>query len=209
MNHIELSSIDESDSSGSSIEKLPLGDLSDERVQMLWDKFYIPLKQSISARVKKIRRPVANDSEIALSAFNSLIQGAREGRFPDLNEESGLWKLLRVIALRKANDAQKRLWAEKRGGMVGPIGQHHAELGEPAAINTVPATAPGPDANLRAEELIATLLESLPNEKHRNVILLKLSGADNIEIAENLNTTTRSVQRTLQTAREHWSKIKD
>lgn len=209
MNFLEPNSLDDSDSSGSAVEKLPLGDLSDERVQMLWDKFYVPLKKSISDRVQRIRRPVANDSEIALSAFNSLVQGAREGRFPDLNDESGLWKLLRVIAMRKANDAQKRLWAEKRGGSEGPIGQHHADSGEPAAINTVPAAGPGPEANLRAEELLASLLERLPNEKHRNAIVLKLSGADNIEIAENLDTTTRSVQRILQGAREHWSDLED
>ncbi len=182
-----------------------LGSLSEERVRELWDKYYGPLKQSISERVRRIRRPVASESEIAASAFNSLISGARAGKFPDLHEESALWKLLRTIAIRKANDAQKRLWADKRGGGRAPIGQHEALEGEQAAVDQAAAIGPSPESALLAEELVTDLLQKLPNEKFRNVILLKLKGMENIEIAENVGTTTRSVQRMLQQVREEWA----
>ncbi len=185
-----------------------LGSLSDDRVQELWDKYYGPLKQSIAERVRRIRRPIANESEIALSAFNSLIMAARQGKFPDLLEETGLWKLLRTIAIRKANDTHKRLWADKRGGNQAPIGQYEAEEGEQAAIDRAGINA-SPDSDMVAEELVSDLLAKLPSEKFRNVILLKLEGMENVEIAENLGTTTRTVQRMLQQVRSEWASFVD
>ncbi|GAB5406311.1 MAG: ECF-type sigma factor [Aureliella sp.] len=182
----------------------PLGGLDDDRVRELWDKYYGPLKQSIADRVRRIRRPVASESEIAASAFDSLIRGARAGKFPDLHEESGLWKLLRTIAVRKANDAQKRLWAEKRGGGLAPIGQYEAPEGEQGAVDLAAGFGLSPDSDLLVEELVGDLLEKLPNEKFRSVILLKLQGMENVEIAENVGTTTRSVQRMLQQVRRQW-----
>ncbi|HBE71287.1 MAG TPA: hypothetical protein DDW52_24330 [Planctomycetaceae bacterium] len=181
--------------------------LSEEEIRVLWDKFYLPLRQSISRRVEQIRRPVASDSEIALSAIHSLLRAAREGRFRDFRNEANLWKLLRTIAIRKANGLHKRLWAEKRGGVEGPLGQHDAEEGRPAGIDLAPARNGTPEQRAVAEDLLGELMNRLPSDRCREVILLKLEGNDNFEIANALGTTTRTVQRMLEKARVEWKRV--
>lgn len=181
--------------------------LSEEEVRVLWEKFYRPLRESISRRVQQIRRPVASDSEIALSAFHSMVRATREGRFRDVGNDASLWKLLRTIAIRKANGLHKRLWAEKRGGAEGPIGQHEAKDGQPAGIDLAPARNGTPEQRAVAEELLAELMERLPSDRCREVILLKLEGNDNYEIANALETTTRTVQRMLEKARVEWKRV--
>ena len=179
-------------------------DLSDDYVAELWEKYYGRLKNSISDRVKRIRRPVASDSEIALSAFNSLVKGVKEGKFPELENESEMWRLLKTIAIRKANDTHKHLWASKRGGKVGALGQADTENSERAgAIDGAPAQQ-GQGSELEVEEMLSNLLERLPNDKYRDVVVLKLQGLNTLGIAEHLGTTTRTVQRMLNSVRSEW-----
>jgi DNA-directed RNA polymerase specialized sigma24 family protein len=48
------------------------------------------------------------------------------------------------------------------------------------------------------------LLERLPDDRHRDVILLKLQGAPIALIAEHLSTTTRTVQRLIKKIQDEW-----
>jgi DNA-directed RNA polymerase specialized sigma24 family protein len=184
----------------------PFEDLDDAQVQALWDRYFPRLKASLAERVRRIRRPVANESEIALSAFNSFVRRAKAGEFPDLSDEGSFWRLLRTIAVRKANDAQKNLWADRRGGSQGTQGQADSasEDGRVGGIDTAAGKQAQPSEDLEIHELFNSLLEKLPSERHRDAILLKLQGADTETISECLSTTNRTVQRMLKTIREDW-----
>ena len=51
------------------------------------------------------RRRVADEDDVALSAFKSLCVGAARGRYPILTDRDDLWRLLIVIAARKASSS--------------------------------------------------------------------------------------------------------
>lgn len=180
--------------------------LSDDEISQLWEKFYPRLRASIADRVRRMQRPVASNSEIALSAFHSLVKRAKDGQFPDLSDESEFWSLLRTIAIRKANDTQKRLWARKRGGTRPTVGQSDCddEGREQKGINAAQAKEEKPQHSLELAEAVESLLDNMPSDRYRDVILLKLQGADTQTIAECLSTTQRTVQRLLKNIRDDW-----
>lgn len=178
-----------------------------EVVADLWDAFYERLRIAVRQRVRDIRRPVASESEVALSAFNSFLNRAQDGQFPDLADQDELWRLLKTIAIRKANDLRKNLRAKKRGGDRAVYNQ--ADLAgdsqAPAAgVNAAKDDQPAPSLEMEVSDLFNTLLESLPDDRHRDVILLKLQGASVALIAEHLETTTRTVQRLIKKIEERW-----
>ncbi len=177
-----------------------------EYVQELWDQFYPRLKNAVSNRVRSIRRAVASDSEIALSAFNSFVRRAKDGRFPQLTDQDELWRLLKTIAIRKANDARKALKAKKRGGDYVVYGQADMAVDSDGAggVEAVAASQTAPSIDLEVSELFNSLLNKLPDDRHRDVLLLKLQGASVAEIAECLSTSTRTIQRLLKKIEEEW-----
>ena len=178
-----------------------------EVVAQLWDAFYERLRGAVRHRVREIRRPVASESEVALSAFNSFLNRARDGQFPELANQDEMWKLLKTIAIRKSNDLRKNLRAQKRGGHQAVYNQADlsADSDAPdAGINAATVDQPSPSLQSEISDLFSTLLERLPDDRHRDVILLKLQGASIALIAEHLNTTTRTVQRLIRSIELDW-----
>lgn len=172
-------------------------------VDELWAEFYPRLKQVVASRVRSINRSVASESEVALSAFQSLVNLANTGRMATNRDE--LWKLVCTIAIRKANDARKNLRSQKRGGNVAVIGQADSEVHEGAnVIDIVKDSNAAPEASVEVSDFFNHMLNQLPDDRHRDIVLLKLQGAPVALIAECLNTTTRTVQRMLKKIEEQW-----
>ncbi len=175
-------------------------------VEELWKQYYAKLKMAVAGRVNGIRRPVANESEIALSAFHSFVQRAQAGQFPDLADHDALWRLLKTIAIRKANDTRKRLRAVKRGGNQAIYGQSDLAQDDQrlTGVDAAAATVDSPSLDAEVSDLFNSLLSKLPDDRHRDVILLKLQGAPVATIAEHLETSTRTVHRLLKQIEEDW-----
>ena len=175
-------------------------------IEQLWDAFYPRMKLAVLGRVRAIRRPVADESGIALSAFNSFIQHARNGKFPNLVDPDEMWRLVKQIAIRKTSDVRKNLLARKRGGGATVVGQSDFsdDSGYFQGINLASDKHGEPSEPVEVADLLNSLLHSLPDDRHRDVILLKLQGASVATIAECLNTTTRTIQRILKKIEERW-----
>ena len=56
-------------------------------------------------------------------------------------------------------------------------------------------------------EYLASLMDSLPNERIQEVAMMRLNGYSNQEIADQLNTSVRSVGRKLSLIRDQWSQL--
>lgn len=181
-----------------------------ETAERLWDVFYQRLRLAVRERVRDIRRPVASESEVALSAMNSFLNRAKEGQFQNLADDIELWKLLKTIAIRKANDLRKNLRAKKRGGAAAIYGQaDQSNKGDEASISKAGVDAAtdelhAPELESELSDLFSQLLGQLPDDRHRDVILLKLQGASVAMIAEHLETSTRTVQRMIQKMESEW-----
>lgn len=149
---------------------------------------------------------MASDSEIALSAFHSFVQRARAGQFPDLADQDAMWRLLKTIAIRKANDTRKQLRAKKRGGDQTILGQTDLVSGDDryAGIDTAIANVEPPSLDAEVSDLFNSLMAKLPDDRHRDAVLLKLQGAPVVTIANCLETSTRTVQRLLKQIEQRW-----
>lgn len=175
-------------------------------IEELWNQYYSRLKIAVAGRVSAIRRPVANESEIALSAFHSFVQQARAGQFPDLVDQDSMWKLLKTIAIRKANDLRKQLRAKKRGGDLNILGQADLSTDDDrdAGIKNAISHVDPPSLDVEVADLFSSLMAKLPDDRHRDAVLLKLQGAPVVVIADCLETSTRTVQRLLKQIERNW-----
>jgi DNA-directed RNA polymerase specialized sigma24 family protein len=72
-------------------------------------------------------------------------------------------------------------------------------------MNQVAEPAPTPDDAIEFEEELRLRLNQLPKPHYRQVVLWKLEGRSNEEIAVMLRCTTRSVERYLNTIRLLWA----
>src|SRR4051812_22597800 len=86
--------------------------------QPLWDRYFTRLVERARAKLCALRHPMAvnNEEDVALSAFHSLCEGIRQGRFPRLDDRDDLWRLLVHLTACKAVDRYRDEARQKRGG---------------------------------------------------------------------------------------------
>ena len=70
--------------------------------QQLWERYFHRLVGLARQRLCGARRRAADEEDVALSAFDSFYRAAEAGRFPQLADRDGLWRLLVTITARKA-----------------------------------------------------------------------------------------------------------
>src|SRR6516165_4182356 len=73
----------------------------------LWESYFRRLVGLARARLRDAPRRIADEEDVALSAFDSFCRGAQAGRFPRLDDRNDLWQVLVVITVRKAIDLRK------------------------------------------------------------------------------------------------------
>jgi hypothetical protein len=98
------------------------------------------------ARLRGAPRAVADEEDVALSAFDDLFRRARHGRCPRLANCDDLWRLLVRIAEHKAIDLSHHEQRRKRGGgkRIGTLDQPVGD-GPGGDPHAVPANQPSPD----------------------------------------------------------------
>jgi DNA-directed RNA polymerase specialized sigma24 family protein len=150
---------------------------------------------------------VADEHDIAQSAFCSLCLGARGGRFPELGDRESLWGLLVFITAQKAADQVVHERRKKRGGGKvrgdsvfgnGPAGSHNGGFDEVLSQSPGPATL-----NVWSEEY-ERLLDLLGDTTLRQIAELKLQGYKLQEIAERLDVTRSTIHRKIDIIRDVW-----
>ena len=168
----------------------------DERpASELWSRYFRRLVSLAERHLPKQARRAFDEEDVALSAFHSLCEGVRRGRFPELGDRDELWALLTVITARKARDRMKGESAAKRGGGRAPV---PAELVDILGAEPTPAFA----AELADES--ERLLERLEDDALRTIALRRLEGYENTEIARELGCAVRTVERRLALIRQTW-----
>jgi RNA polymerase sigma factor (sigma-70 family) len=173
--------------------------------QKLWEAYYCRLVALARQRLGNRARAAADEEDVALSALNSFFDGAAQGRFPQLNDRNGLWRLLVHITARKAIDQinherrKKRrpdnvvqIWAD------GALADSEGEEG----LEQVVGNEPTPAFAAQVAEDLERLLQSLNSPELRSVAIWKMEGYSNAEIAEKLCCVERSVERKLRLIRK-------
>jgi DNA-directed RNA polymerase specialized sigma24 family protein len=190
-------------SSGLSITRL-IGMLKrGDRVasQQLWETYFGRLVGLARARLRNTALRVADEEDVALSAFDSFVRRAERGQFPRLDDRDDLWQLLYVLTVRKAINLVHHQRRKTRGG--GRV----LSLQDLEALGAVEilSTDPSPELAAQMTEECQRLLAGLGDDTLRSVALWKMEGYTNIEIAARLGCVEQTVERKLRAVRQTWS----
>jgi DNA-directed RNA polymerase specialized sigma24 family protein len=178
------------------IDLLQAGDPA--AAQPLWERYFHLLVEL--ARRKLGDKPrIADQEDVALSAFDSFCRGLRHGRFPDLKDRDNLWKLLVVLTARKAIHLIRDEGRLKRGG-----GQTTGTAQE--LLEEVMSQEPSPAFAAEVAENCQRLLDLLCDAELRTIALSKMEGYTNEEIAGQRNCAPRTVERKLRLICSLWKK---
>src|SRR5580704_11343950 len=150
--------------------------------QQLWEAYFGRLVGLARARLKNTVLRVADEEDVALSAFDSFFRRAERGQFPQLQDRDDLWQLLFVLTVRKAINLVHYQGRKSRGG--GRV-QSLQDL-EALGADQILGTEPSPELAAQMTEECQRLLAKLGDETLRAVALWKMEGYTNVEIAAKL-----------------------
>ncbi len=181
------------------ISSLKQGDQS--AAQRIWEAYFRRLVGLAHARLRDAPRRVADEEDVALSAFHSFWRGAQAGRFPRLDDRNDLWQILVLITVRKAIDLRNYEGRLSRGrGRV----QSLTDLSQDG-IEAIGGAEPTPELAAQVAEECQRLMEQLGDPTLQNVATWKLEGYTDAEIAIRLGCVTRTVERKLARIRGIWA----
>jgi DNA-directed RNA polymerase specialized sigma24 family protein len=169
--------------------------------QQLWESYFARLVGLARARLRNISGRVADEEDVALSAFDSFYRRAENGQFPRLEDREDLWQLLFVLTVRKAINLVNYQGRKSRGG--GGV-QSLTDL-DLVGAEAIFGAEPSPDLAAQLTEECQRLLARLPDESLRTVALWKMEGYTNAEIGARLGCVPQTVERKLRSIRKVWS----
>jgi RNA polymerase sigma factor (sigma-70 family) len=194
------------------IEQLKAGDSA--AAQQIWERYFTKMVGLARKKLNRggSRRRVADEEDVALSAFDSFCRGAAEGRFPLLSDRNNLWGLLIVITARKARDQLRHERRKSQGG--GKVRGESVFLNatcpgsegesQEAGLAEITGQEPSPEFAAQMANEMQHLLERLTDAGMRAVALCKLEGYTNAEIADKIECAERTVERRLRVIRTLW-----
>jgi DNA-directed RNA polymerase specialized sigma24 family protein len=147
-----------------------------------------------------------NDQEdVALSAFHSLCEGVRQGRFPQLDDRDDLWQILVHLTACKAVDWHRQERRQKRGG--GGVLRESDLITRGSVDGRNPldqliGSEPSPEFAAMVAEEYRRRLETLEEPALRLIAERKLACYTNQEIARELGVSLRSVTLKLELIRK-------
>jgi DNA-directed RNA polymerase specialized sigma24 family protein len=173
--------------------------------QPLWERYFRRLVGQARARLKGLPRRVADEEDVALSAFHSFCRAAEQGRFPNLEDRDDLFRILLLLTARKALHLRRDENAQKRGG--GRV-LTEADLASPddedAALAQVYSDEPTPEMDALVTEECGRLLGLLPEVLLRQIAVGRMEGYSIKELAKRFNCSPAKVARKLERIREYW-----
>jgi DNA-directed RNA polymerase specialized sigma24 family protein len=166
--------------------------------QRLWERYFLNLVGLARGKLQGAVRAVADEEDVALSAFDTFCRNAEQGRFPNLNDRDGLWRLLMAITTRKAAHLLRDQRRLKRGGP--------AAAPDEADLQQVLSREPAPEFAGQVAEECQRLLRLLGDKELEAVALWKMEGYTVEEMADKLGYAPRSIKRKLVLIRSLWEK---
>jgi RNA polymerase sigma factor (sigma-70 family) len=173
---------------------------SDPRAaQALWERIASRLLSVAEAQLRGASRRVADEEDVVVRAFAAFLRAVHEGRLAQLDDRDDLWAVLFTFVQRAAVSQRREQTRHKRGG------------GEVRGDSAMPGECPDGEASV--EELSAVrdqvqqLLSALDDDELRQIVLLRLEGHTNQEIAARLGCAVPTIERRLRLIRQTWEAL--
>ncbi|QDV51500.1 sigma-70 family RNA polymerase sigma factor [Gimesia fumaroli] len=189
------------------IDQLKTGDA--QAAQRLWESYFQEMVQVARRKLRGAPRAMADEEDVALSAFKSFCLGAQNGRFSQITDRENLWPLLVAITSHKSVDLIRSENRQKRGGSgkSDSDAERKKQTSMPVDFEQIIQQEPSPEFTVQlAEELerLLILLDKTGDSALRQVALAKMEGETTTEIAQSLGCTRRTVERKLQLITRLW-----
>jgi len=165
--------------------------------QKLWERYFPELVKLARSRLRGLSRVAHDPEDVALSAFASFCRQAELGRFPQLVDRDGLWRLLMTLTVRKALQAIRDQNRIKRGGNAGL-----AEMD----LDFLASSDPTPEFAAQVAEEFQRLLNILSDQELANIAISRMEGFSTAEIAQRLDCAPRTIERKLSLVRRIWER---
>jgi RNA polymerase sigma factor (sigma-70 family) len=182
---------------------------SPEAARKIWEHYCRKLYSFARKRLPPQMRRSYDEEDVALSAFHSICEGIKEGRFPELSDRDNLWRLMLTITVRKIAIRHRYDHRDKRDAskLMTESGLF-ANAGRPTAgMDALPAAEPTPEFAAEMAETCNSLFCALSDDNLRQIAQLKMEGFTNGEIAKQLSVTRRTIERKLERIRREWSEF--
>jgi RNA polymerase sigma factor (sigma-70 family) len=160
----------------------------------LWDRYLDRLLALARRKLGSASRSTADEEDVAVSAFETLLRGIRHDRYAQLNDRHDLWQILVMLTERRAISQRRSELAQKRGG----------DKTKHPLPDQLHAHEPTPEQALQFAEELDRRLAELPDELERDIAIRRMQGYSNAEIADDLGIGLRTVERKLALIRRTW-----
>jgi len=179
-------------------------------IAALWDRCYPALAKFAEKRLEAIgiQQRAFNGDDVAASAMMSFLKAVQLNRFPTLDSEDGLFRLLKRITIRKVIDRKRKSQTLKAGS--GKVRGESAfglsaDSGTALGIDGVQGESPSPEWIAIMEEECQNLFALLQDKELQSIACYRLEGYSNSEIATKLGCAVATVERRLKEIRARWS----
>lgn len=190
------------------LEAIRSGD--DAAVNRLWARFS-PRMSRLAERwlAKTSERRIFDEDDVVVDAFEAFRRALVEGRYDELTGTDELWRLLATATVNKARDLSEVERAQKRGGGARIESLDDSSPRVKNQTRQQASSAPSPELAAMMSDECRRLLRVLNDPELEGVVLLKLEGFSNEEIAQQLQYSRRTIQRMLTLIRGLWSQEVD
>ena len=172
-----------------------------QAIQRLWSRYYEKLVRLARTRLRGAPRRVQDEEDFAAHALDSFHRGLQCGRYPDVADRDGLWRLMMALTANKVVDGVRRERRAKRGGgMVLDEGI----FGDGPGLAEAFAEEPTQEVAVAFADMLDHVLANLGDETLRRVALMRLDSYSNEEIAQEMGCVERTIERKLNVIRRVW-----
>jgi RNA polymerase sigma factor (sigma-70 family) len=190
------------------IQQLKAGDL--DAFEKIWQHYFEELLEVARGVMRQRKKfSIVDEDDIVQNALLSVCRGFPKNKsYENVNSRESLWPILVAITKFKVADNFRRENAAKRGaGRV--VSEANLETGADGSTRIglaqlVADEAPQPQDIVEMSEQLSLLMGLLPRDDLKQIARLHLEGWKNTEIAEELEISTRSVERKLALVRDAW-----
>jgi DNA-directed RNA polymerase specialized sigma24 family protein len=176
----------------------------DEAARIIWERFSTRLQSLVRRHLDNRIRRREDEQDILQSMYASFCTGQLEGMSPPSSREE-LWKLLVRITMCKVVNTAHRHMAARRDVRRERADAKARRPGDSLfprwMLEHVDRAQPSPEEKLIVLEEIKRLLQALPEEL-RAIVLWKLEGFTNADIASKMGRTVRCVELKMQLVRK-------
>ena len=178
--------------------------LRDEAARIIWERFSPRLSNLVRRHLDNRIFRREDEQDVLQSMFASFCHSQSTGKTAPASREE-LWKLLVRITMCKVVNTAHRHMADRRD-IRRERGDGPRDSSDPHfpkwMLDHVDRSQPSPEEQVAVVEEVQHLLSLLPDPL-RQIVVWKLEGFTNAEIACMIGRTVRSVEMKLQLIRKH------